>query len=251
MNSFVEKLVSIVPSEKQLNWQKLEFTAFLHYGMNTFTGREWGEGTEDVSLFNPKSIDTDNWCESLLKAGIKACIVTAKHHDGFCMWDTKKTDHCVMNSPCSKDIVAQLSKSCKKYGLKLGIYLSPWDRHEKTYGFGKPYNDYFCAQLTELLSNYGDIYTVWFDGACGEGTNGHKQMYDWNRYYELINRLQPQAVISICGPDVRWCGNEAGDCRPSEWSVVPATLVDNEKIQEASQRQDDGAFHELPLSKYG
>lgn len=247
MNELVEKLTGIVPSKKQLEWQKLEFTAFFHYGMNTFSDREWGLGDEDVAQFSPACIDTDDWCESIKSAGIKACIITAKHHDGFCLWDTKYTEHNVMNSPCKKDIVAMLSKSCKKYGLKLGIYLSPWDRHDKSYGFGKAYDDYFCSQLTELLTNYGDIYTVWFDGACGEGSNGKKQIYNWNRYYELINNLQPEAVISVCGPDVRWCGNEAGDCRESEWSVVPCSLIDNEKVHENSQQVDDDAFRTLKL----
>lgn len=248
MSDLVEKMVKVVPSEKQLNWQKLEFTAFIHYGINTFTDREWGTGKEDISIFNPKLLDTDQWCESMQKAGIKGCIITAKHHDGFCLWDTKYTNHCVMNTPYSKDIVKQLSKSTKKYGLKLGIYLSPWDRHEKTYGYGKAYDDYFCSQLEELLTNYGDIYTVWFDGACGEGENGKKQIYDWNRYYKLINKLQPNAVISVCGPDVRWCGNEAGDCRECEWSVVPESLRDNEKIHSKSQKNDDNSFRELTLT---
>lgn len=242
MDHFVEKLVSVTPTEKQLNWQALEFTAFIHYGMNTFTDREWGVGDEDPAIFNPKALDTDQWCESLLEAGMKGCIITAKHHDGFCLWNTKYTKHSVMYSPYQRDIVADLSRSCKKYDLKLGIYLSPWDRHESTYGYGDAYNDYFCNQLTELLTNYGEIYTVWFDGACGEGTNGKKQIYDWDRYYALINDLQPTAVISVCGPDVRWCGNEAGECRTSEWSVVPARLADAEKVAEASQKNDEEEF---------
>ena len=235
MDKTVEQLVSVVPDERQLAWQRLEFTAFIHYGMNAFTDREWGEGTEPVSLFDPKALDTDQWCESLAAAGIRACLYTAKHHDGFCMWHTRQTDHNVMNAPYGKDIVASLAASCRKYSLKLGIDLSPWDRHEAVYGMGKPYDDFFCAQLEELLTGYGDIYAVWFDGACGEGPNGKRQVYDWERYYGVIRRLQPGAVISVCGPDVRWCGNEAGDTRASDWSVVPATLRDAERIQEASE----------------
>ncbi len=244
---WVDYLVSIRPSENQLAWQKLEFTAFFHYGINSFTDREWGDGTENPAVFNPQGLDTDGWCESLLLAGIKGCIITAKHHDGFCLWDTKYTDHSVMNSPFKKDIVAYLSRSCRKYGIKMGIYVSPWDRHEKTYGSGKEYDDYFCNQLTELLTNYGELYTVWFDGACGEGANGKKQVYDWDRYYALIRKFQPNAVISVSGPDVRWCGNEAGKCREAEWSVVPASLFSQEKIAGESQQEDSPAFRERKI----
>ena len=247
MDRTLQRLVSVVPGERQLAWQRLEFTAFIHYGMNAFTDREWGDGKEPLSLFDPRALDTDQWCESLAAAGIRACLYTAKHHDGFCMWATRQTDHNVMNTPYGKDIVASLAASCRKYGLKLGIYLSPWDRHEAVYGMGKPYDDFFCAQLEELLTNYGDIYAVWFDGACGEGPNGKRQVYDWERYYGVIRRLQPGAVISVCGPDVRWCGNEAGDTRVSEWSVVPAALRDAERIQEASQQADDEAFREKTI----
>lgn len=241
------RLTQVVPSQKQLAWQELEFTAFFHYGMNTFTDREWGDGKENPAWFDPKALNTDQWCESVVSAGIKGCILTAKHHDGFCLWPSAYTEHAVKNSPFGKDIVAMLSQSCKKYGLKFGIYLSPWDRHEKTYGYGKAYDDYFCNQLTELLSNYGEIYTVWFDGACGEGENGKKQVYDWERYYALIHKLQPNAVISVCGPDVRWCGNEAGVCRESEWSVVPAELSMAERVQELSQHEDNKTFREEPM----
>ncbi len=242
------RLTKIVPSDRQLEWQKLEFTAFFHYGMNTFTDREWGDGKEDPAWFNPKALDTDSWCEALVSAGIRGCILTAKHHDGFCLWDTACTRHSVSYSPFGKDIVAMLAKSCQKYHIRFGIYLSPWDRHEPTYGYGKAYDDFFCRQLEELLTNYGPIYTVWFDGACGEGENGKKQEYDWARYYALIRKLQPQAVISVCGPDVRWCGNEAGVCRTSEWSVVPAKLFSQKKIAEHSQKEDDASFRERVFS---
>ena len=247
--AWIEKLVSVYPTKNQLDWQKLEFTSFFHYGINSFTNREWGDGKEDISIFNPQNMDTDQWCRALKDAEIKACIITAKHHDGFCLWDTKYTTHSVMHTPYGKDIVAQLSKSCQKYGIKFGVYLSPWDRHEATYGSGEAYDDYFCNQLTELMTNYGELYTVWFDGACGEGPNGKKQHYDWNRYYALIRKLQPNAVISVSGPDVRWCGNEAGDCRESEWSVVPARLFSQKAIAEASQQSDNTEFREQKIDE--
>ncbi len=245
-----EALVSTVPSKRQLEWQMLEFTAFFHYGINSFTNREWGDGKEDISIFNPTSLSTDQWCESLVKAQIKACIITAKHHDGFCLWNTKYTTHSVMHTPFGKDIVKMLSDSCRKYNIKFGIYLSPWDTHEQTYGLGKVYDDYFCNQLTELLTNYGEVYAVWFDGACGEGKNGKKQVYDWGRYYNLIRTLQPDAVISVSGPDVRWCGNEAGVCREAEWSVVPSRLFSQNDIAESSQKSEEDGLRLRELKEW-
>ncbi|MCL2828768.1 MAG: alpha-L-fucosidase [Oscillospiraceae bacterium] len=242
MDMLLEKLAAVRPSERQLNWQAMEFYAFIHYGVNSFTDREWGDGTESPAIFNPQHLDTDQWCRAVRDAGMRAVIITAKHHDGFCLFDTAHTDHSVMHSPYGKDIVAQLAASCEKYGLKLGIYLSPWDRHDARYGSGAAYDDYFCAQLTELMSNYGELFCLWFDGACGEGPNGRVQVYDWERYYALIRRLQPDAVICIMGPDVRWCGNEAGHCRESEWSVVPAVMADRAAIAAASQQADDAGF---------
>jgi alpha-L-fucosidase len=244
----IHDLVKIRPHERQIAWQRLEFTAFLHYGINTFTNREWGLGNESPSLYNPSRLDTDQWCEALVSAGIRACILTAKHHDGFCLWDTALTDHSVMASKQPVDVIARLSASCEKYGLKLGLYLSPWDRHEQRYGSGKQYDDFFCGQLEEIMSRYGKLYSLWFDGACGEGPNGKKQIYDWERYYALVRRLQPDAVIASVGPDVRWIGNEAGSTRSSEWSVVPSRLKDAHKITEASQQEDSAAFRERRLT---
>ena len=244
----IQRMAAIRPHERQIAWQKLEFSAFLHFGMNTFTGQEWGSGAESPACYRPARLDTDQWCAALVSAGIRSCILTAKHHDGFCLWDTAYTDHSVMASPCPQDAAALLAASAAKYGLRLGFYLSPWDRHEPCYGSGEAYNDFFCGQLEELLTRYGQLYSLWFDGACGEGPNGKRQVYDWERYYALIRRHQRDAVIASVGPDVRWIGNEAGASRPSEWSVVPARLQDAHKIAEQSQQTDDPAFRERRVS---
>ncbi|MBO5333259.1 MAG: alpha-L-fucosidase [Clostridia bacterium] len=234
----VERYIKVTPSERQLEFMKLEYYNFIHFGINTMTNREWGEGNEDISCFNPKKLDTDQWCSVLKATGSKGIIITAKHHDGFCLFDTKFTDHNVINTPFGKDIVKMLSESCKKYDLKLGIYLSPWDRREKTYGT-EEYNDFFVNQLTELCCNYGDIFCFWFDGACGEGKNGKKQSYDWERYYSVIRKYHPNAVISICGPDVRWIGNEGGRVRKSEWSVIPVEKDSTDTVADNSQTAAD------------
>lgn len=232
-----ERYIKVVPTERQLQFMKLEYYNFIHFGINTMNNKEWGNGNEDISRFNPPKLDTDQWCRVLKNTGSKGIIITAKHHDGFCLFDTKYTDHNVMNTPFGKDIVKMLSESCQKYGMKLGIYLSPWDRHEKTYGTEK-YNDYFVCQLTELCENYGDIFCFWFDGACGEGKNGKKQIYDWERYYSVIRKYHPDAVISISGPDVRWIGNEGGRVRKSEWSVIPENKDSNDAVAENSQTDE-------------
>ena len=216
-----------MPSERQLKWQDIEFYAFIHFGINTFTDSEWGSGGESPSIFNPTELNAGQWVKTVKAAGMKGLILTAKHHDGFCLWPSKLTEHSVKNSPWrdgNGDVVMEVSQACKKYGIKFGIYLSPWDRHEPTYGEGEPYNEFYKGQLRELLTNYGELFCVWLDGACGEDPSGRKQEYDWQGYFSLIRELQPDAAISICGPDVRWCGNEAGVCRSSEWSVVPSYL---------------------------
>ena len=198
-----------------------------HYGENF-------KYSDFVSGFTAEHFDANEWAELFAKSGAKYMNLVSKHHDGFCLFDTKYTDHNVMNTPFGKDIVRLLSESCKKYGLKLGIYLSPWDRHEKTYGT-EEYNNFFVNQLTELCENYGEIFTFWFDGACGEGPNGKKQVYDWERYYSTIRHYHPDAVITICGPDVRWIGNEGGNVRESEWSVIPSEKDSNNLVMENSQ----------------
>lgn len=224
VEDIVRKAAHVAPSPRQLAWQELEFTAFIHFTINTFTDREWGDGSEDPSLFKPTALDANQWAEVCRDAGMKLMLVTAKHHDGFCLWPSAYTDHSVKNSPWKNgngDVIREVSDACRKAGLKFGVYLSPWDRHEPSYGDSPKYNEHFKNQLRELLTNYGDIAEVWFDGACGEGPNGKRQVYDWEGYYRLIRELQPNAVIAVMGPDVRWVGTESGYGRETEWSVVP------------------------------
>lgn len=234
----VRKAANVVPTPRQLRWQGLELTGFFHFGINTFTGREWGDGKEDPNLFNPTQLDAVQWVRAAKDAGIKQVILTAKHHDGFCLWPTKTTEHSVKNSPWKGgkgDVVKEVAEACKKEKIGFGIYLSPWDRNASVYGTDE-YNTFFVSQLTELLTNYGRIDEVWFDGANGEGPNGKKQVYDFGRWYKLIRELQPQAVIAIMGPDVRWVGTETGYGREQEWSVVPADNLDPQAVSENSQK---------------
>lgn len=222
----VEMASRLVPTPQQLEWQRMELTAFLHFGVNTFTGREWGDGTEDPAIFNPTSLDCEQWVRTLKEAGFKMAIITAKHHDGFCLWPTKTTRHSVASSSWKGgkgDVVRELRDACKKYGIKFGIYLSPWDRNASCYGDSPAYNQFFIEQLTELLTNYGEVHEVWFDGANGEGPNGKKQIYDWDAILKTIRRLQPKAVTAIMGDDVRWVGNEKGIGRETEWSATVLT----------------------------
>lgn len=213
------------PTREQLAWQESELTMFCHFGMNTFTGREWGDGTEDPRIFDPSELDAHQWASAARDAGFRYFIFTAKHHDGFCLWPSRHTEHSVRHSPWRGgrgDLVREVADACRAAGLRLGIYLSPWDRHERTYGDSPTYNAYFRAQLEELLTQYGPVAEVWFDGACGEGPNGKRQEYDWPSFYEVVRRRQPGALIAVVGPDVRWVGNEEGVARETEWSVQPA-----------------------------
>jgi len=222
----IEMASRLVPTPQQLEWQRMELTAFLHFGVNTFTGREWGDGTEDPAIFNPTSLDCEQWVRTLKESGFKMAIITAKHHDGFCLWPTKTTRHSVVSSSWKDgkgDVVRELRDACKKYGIKFGVYLSPWDRNASCYGDSPAYNQFFIEQLTELLTNYGEVHEVWFDGANGEGPNGKKQIYDWDAILKTIRRLQPKAVTAIMGDDVRWVGNEKGIGRETEWSATALT----------------------------
>lgn len=231
MINFIKEAAHVKPSLKQLNWYSMEYYAFIHFGPNTFTNKEWGDGTEDPAIFNPVSLDCDQWVSAIKAAGMKGMVLTAKHHDGFCLWPSKYTEHSVKNSPLGRDVVKEAAEACKRGGISFGFYLSPWDRNSALYGTPE-YNDYFCNQLTELLTEYGDIFYVWFDNACGEGPNGKKQIYDFPRYFELIHKYQPNALIfNDFGPDIRWCGNEAGTARHAEWAVVPSELCHYAKVQ--------------------
>ena len=242
----IRKAAHVVPSPRQLRWQELELTAFFHFGINTFTNREWGDGKEDPALFNPTNLDARQWVRVAKEAGIKQVILTAKHHDGFCLWPSKYTDHTIAHSPYKNghgDIVKEFADACHEFGMGMGLYLSPWDRNSPAYGDSAKYNALFLNWLTELLTHYGRVDEVWFDGANGEGPNGKKQVYAFEAWFHLIRRLQPQAVIAIMGPDVRWVGTESGQGRLTEWSVLPVNSRQEESV--AANSQKDQTFAPL------
>jgi alpha-L-fucosidase len=225
--------VGPLPSERQLAWHELEFYAFVHFNMNTFTDMEWGLGGESPELFNPTELDCRQWARVCKEAGMKGIILTAKHHDGFCLWPSAYTEHSVKNSPWKDgkgDVVRELADACKEYGLKLGLYLSPWDRNHAEYGTDE-YITYFRNQLTELMTQYGEVFEVWFDGANGGtgyygGANeerkvNRKTYYDWPNTRKIVRDNQPMAVMfSDAGPDVRWVGNESGWAGETNWSLL-------------------------------
>ena len=267
----VQRLISVTPSQRQLDYLELEYYNFAHFGMNTFSGNEWGTGKEDPNDFDPKNLNTDQWCEALKASGSKGIILTAKHHDGFCLWQTSTTEHSVKNSKWKNgqgDVVKMLSESCEKYGLKMGIYLSPWDMNAESYGDTEAYNEFYMDQLTELLNGdygpdlngdgKGEIFCVWMDGARGEEVpeDFEYHMDDWEK---LIWDLQPDCVAANMGSEVRWVGNEAGIARESEWSVVSegdaanqqqqTSEEDAERLQSVSAEAEDKGSREL-LAKY-
>ncbi len=233
---------SIVPNRRQLLIQEMKYYAFVHYTVNTFTNKEWGNGKESEQVFNPTDQNTDQWCAAFRDAGMKGVILTCKHHDGFCLWPTKTTEHSIKNSPYKNgkgDVVREVADSCKKYGLKFGVYLSPWDRNSKLYGT-PAYNDFYIEQMTELLTNYGEIFMLWLDGACGAKADGQPvQKYDFERIWKTAVELQPNIVMSGCAPDVRWIGNESGKTRESEWNVVPQFQYDQQNFAANCQQDDD------------
>ena len=234
----VDRLISVLPSKRQQRLAEKPFYLFMHFGMNTATGREWGVGNEKATDFTIKKINAAQWIKCAQSSGATGIILTCKHHDGFCLWPSDYTSFSVKYSDCEGDIVKMVSDECRKSGRDFGVYLSPWDMHEPTYGT-PDYNDYFCNQLTELLTNYGTISEVWFDGAKGADAKAFE--YDWQRYYKLIRELQPDANIAVCGPDIRWVGNEGGKTRKSEFSVVPSYLKMAETVAEKSQHAESDA----------
>ena len=274
----IRKAANVKPSPRQLAWQELEFICFVHLGVNTFTGREWGTGMEDPKIFHPEKLDTDQWCQMMKAAGMTQVILTAKHHDGFCLWQTRYTTHSVASSDWRAgkgDVLRDLVTSCKKYGLKVGVYLSPADLYqiENSKGLygnlsqysqrtiprpvpGRPfrdkrtfkylvddYNEYFLNQLFELLTEYGPIHEVWFDGAHPKRKGGQK--YTYAKWYAMIRELAPQAVIFGKGPDVRWVGNEAGNSRKAEWSVIPIDAPADQFTWPDMTAQDLGSLDKL------
>jgi alpha-L-fucosidase len=218
-----------VPTPAQLLWQRDELALFLHFGVNTFTDREWGDGTEDPAIFAPTALDARQWARAARSAGFRAMVLTAKHHDGFCLWRTATTEHSVGRSPWrggEGDVVREFVDACQAEGLRAGLYCSPWDRNAPAYGDSPVYNELYVDQLTELLTRYGPIHEVWFDGANGEGPNGKRQTYQWPRFVEVVRRLQPEAVIfSDAGPDLRWIGNEHGEAGDPNWSTIDPAAV--------------------------
>lgn len=232
------KAVGPVPSAKQLAWHEMEMNAFVHFTTNTFTDLEWGYGDEKEEIFNPSEANTDQWISTLKDAGFKGVILTCKHHDGFVLWPSKYTEHGVKNSPYKNgkgDIVKEVSQSAKKYNMKFGVYLSPWDRNSADYG--KPeYITYYRNQLKELMTNYGPVFEMWFDGANGgDGFYGgakekrsinRKTYYDWPTTLDLVRKMQPNVVFfSDAGPDIRWVGNERGLAGTTNWAPIVADTL--------------------------
>ena len=211
------------PTPQQLDWHEKEFYLFMHFGPNTFTNLEWGHGTEKEEIFNPTGLDCEQWCRIARASGATGIIITAKHHDGFCLWPSKYSTHTVRESKWKNgkgDVLKELSAACKKYGLRFGVYISPWDRNHPDYGTEK-YNDVFVNMMKELFTNYGPIWELWWDGANGEGPNGKKQVYDWKRFEKTVRELSPNTVVfSDIGPDIRWCGNESGIAGTTNWNTL-------------------------------
>ncbi|MGB8194362.1 MAG: alpha-L-fucosidase [Chitinophagaceae bacterium] len=212
-----------LPSEAQLQWHETEFYLFVHFGPNTFTNKEWGEGDEPADAFNPKKLDCRQWARVAKAAGAKGIIITAKHHDGFCLWPSKYSKHTVRESKWKDgkgDVLKELSQACSEYGLKFGVYISPWDRNHPQYGTPQ-YNDVFVNMMKEIFQNYGPIWELWWDGANGEGPNGKRQEYDWARFKDTVKKLSPNTVVfSDVGPHIRWIGNEKGIAGKTNWNLL-------------------------------
>ncbi len=211
------------PNAQQLAWHEKEFYLFMHFGPNTFTDLEWGKGSEDPNVFNPTQLDCNQWARIAKAAGAKGIIITAKHHDGFCLWPSKFSTHTVRESKWMNgkgDVIKMLSEACKKAGIEMGVYISPWDRNHPKYGT-PAYNDIYIQTMKELLTGYGKFFELWWDGANGEGPNGKKQVYDFKRFQDSALRYQPQVLIfSDIGPHIRWIGNEQGIINETNWNTL-------------------------------
>ncbi len=281
-SQIIKKSTLVVPTIRQYEWQKNEFIAFIHFGPNTFTGREWGTGKEDPKIFNPSELDANQWIETIKSAGMKMVMITAKHHDGFCLWPTSTTPHSVKNSLWKDgkgDVIKELITAAHKNGIKVGFYLSPADLNQieasyGTYGNGSKavltkipsnpdlqkkaktvfeyelddYNKLFMNQLYEIVTQYGDISEIWFDGANPKPGTG--QTYNKKAWYDMIRKLQPNTVIAIDGPDVRWCGNEAGHTREVEWSVIPFKKEEKDFAKPNATDEDLGSRSKLYEADY-
>jgi alpha-L-fucosidase len=217
------KFKSPLPTRQQLAWHEMEFYLFIHFGPNTFTDKEWGEGNEPEDAFNPSNLDCRQWCRIAKAAGAKGIIITAKHHDGFCLWPSKFSTHTIRESKWKNgqgDVLKELSVACRETGLKFGVYISPWDRNHPDYGTDK-YNDVFVNMIKEIIQNYSPIWELWWDGANGEGPNGKKQVYDWKRFETTVKQYSPRTVVfSDIGPDIRWVGNENGIAGDPNWNFL-------------------------------
>lgn len=241
------------PTEEQLEWQDMEMNMFCHFGPNTFTGNEWGDGTEAEDIFNPGDLDCRQWAAIAKAAGFKGIIITAKHHDGFCLWPSPVSTHTVAQSSWRDgkgDVLAELSAACREYGLKFGVYISPWDRNDPHYGTPE-YNDVFVKTLESVHGGtYGPIFEQWFDGANGEGPNGRKQEYDWPLFNSTVLRYNPQAIIfGDGGPGCRWVGNEEGHAGRTCWGMINADEVkpgDNPRGERYLNEGDPEGTHWVP-----
>lgn len=238
--------IGAIPSPSQLKWHSLEYYMFVHFGPNTFTNQEWGHGDENPAVFNPSQLDCRQWAATAKQAGMKGIIITAKHHDGFCLWPSHFSTHTVRESSWrngSGDVLKELSEACREQGLLFGVYLSPWDRNHPDYGTEK-YNQVFVNMLGEVLQNYGPVFEQWFDGANGEGPNGRKQIYDWQLFNSTVYKYQPQAIIfSDGGPGCRWVGNEDGYAGETNWCTLNAEKVypGYPGAKELTQGHEDGS----------
>jgi alpha-L-fucosidase len=212
-----------LPTKQQLAWHEMEFYLFIHFGPNTFTDKEWGHGDEPEDIFNPTQLDCRQWARIAKQAGAKGIIITAKHHDGFCLWPSKYSRHTVRESKWKNgkgDVLKELSQACKENGLKFGVYISPWDRNHPKYGTVE-YNDVYVNTMKEIFANYGSIWELWWDGANGEGPNGRKQVYDWDRFKKTVKTISPRTVVfSDVGPNIRWVGNEKGIAGITNWNYL-------------------------------